>query len=216
MEASVKPRRRYHSPQRQQQAQATRLQIVEAADRLFRQHGYFGATIEAIAREAGVAGPTVYAAFGSKRAILSALIDAAIFGPDPPRTPINQRSWYAEIAALPDPAALLRRWAEILCEVNGRVAPVQRVVLSAAASDAHIGQLWQRLKDQRLVGQSAMAQLLADRQALRPGVGVSQAADVLFALSDAHVYDSYVLDRCWSPAQLAQWLGDALCALLLP
>src|SRR5919202_6450587 len=128
MEAAVKPRRRYHSPQRQQQAQATRRQIVEAAGRLFSQHGYFGTTIGAIAHAAGVAEPTVYAAFGSKRAILSALIDAAIFGPDPPRTPVEQRTWYPEVASAPDADRLLRRWAEILCEVNGRVAPVQRVV----------------------------------------------------------------------------------------
>ena len=215
MSTPVKPRRRYHSPQRQRQALATRQQIVHAAGTCFGRDGYFGTTIEAIAQEAGVAVPTVYAAFGSKRAILSALIDAAIFGPDPPRTPIQQRSWYPEIASAPDPATLLRRWAEILCEVNARVAPVQRVVHSAAASDPHIAQLWQRLKDQRLIGQSAIAQLLAERQVLRPGLSVGQAADIIFVLSDAYVYDAYVRDRGWSPTQAAQWLGDAFCALLL-
>jgi AcrR family transcriptional regulator len=216
MQRAVQPRRRYHSPRRQQQAQLTRHQIVEAAGRLFSQHGYFGTTIEAIARESHVADPTVYAAFGSKRAILSALIDLAIFGPDPPGTPVSQRSWYPAIAGTPEPATLLRRWAELLCEVNARVAPVQRIVETAAASDPHIGQLWQRLKDQRLTGQSAIAEVLAERLALRPGVSAPQAADVLFVLSDAHVYDAYVLDRGWPPAQVAQWLGDTLCALLLP
>ena len=213
---SVKPRRRYHSPHRQQQALATGQQIVDAAARLFRRAGYFGTTVEAIAQAAGVAAPTVYAAFGSKRAILSALIDAAIFGTDPPGTPVSQRTWYRELSPEPDPARLLRRWGEYLCQVNARVAPVQQVVQSAAASDPHIAQLWQRAKQQRLVGQSAIAQLLADRQALRPGVSLSQAADILFVLSDAHVHDAYVLDRGWSPAQVAQWLGEALCALLLP
>jgi AcrR family transcriptional regulator len=216
MSVPVKPRRRYHSPQRQQQAQATRRQIVEAARRLFGQHGYFGTTIDAIARAAGVAEPTVYAAFGTKRAILSALIDLAIFGPDPPGTPVSQRSWYAAIATTADPATLLRRWAELLCEVNGRVAPVQRVVQGAAASDPAIARLWQRMKDQRLLGQAAIAQLLAERQALRPGLSASEAADVLFVLSDAHVYDAYVLDRGWAPAQVAEWLGTALCTLVLP
>jgi 2-polyprenyl-6-methoxyphenol hydroxylase-like FAD-dependent oxidoreductase len=42
------------------------------------------------------------------------------------------------------------------------------------------------------------------------------AADVIFALSDAHLYDTYVRDRCWSRAQVAGWLGDAFCQLLLP
>src|SRR5919202_6428907 len=106
MEAAVKPRRRYHPPQRQQQAQATRRQIVEAAGRLFSQHGYFGTSIGAIAQGAGVAEPTVYATFGSKRAILAALIDLAIFGPDPPDTPVAQRSWYPAIAGTPEPPML--------------------------------------------------------------------------------------------------------------
>ena len=74
----------------------------------------------------------------------------------------------------------------------------------------------QRLKAQRLTGQSAIAELLAGRRALRPGVSASQAADVLFVLSDAQVYDACMLDRGWSPAQVAQWLGEAFCALLLP
>jgi TetR/AcrR family transcriptional regulator, regulator of autoinduction and epiphytic fitness len=216
MHTPVKPRRRYHSPQRQQQAQATRQQIVEAAGRLFVRDGYFGTTIEAIAQEAGVAVPTVYAAFGSKRVVLSDLIDSAIFGSDPPGTPIVERSWYPEISAQPDPASLLRRWAEIMCQVNARVAPVQRVVQSAALSDSELARLWQRMKDQRLTGQVAIAQLLGERQALRPSLTVSQAADVIFVLADASLYDAYAQDRGWPPAQIAQWLGDALCRLLLP
>jgi TetR/AcrR family transcriptional regulator, regulator of autoinduction and epiphytic fitness len=215
MQARVKPSRRYHSPQRQQQAQATRLQIVQAAGRLFDGDGYFGTTIEAIAQEAGVAVPTVYAVFGSKRAILSALIDTAIFGTDAPGTPVGERSWYPAISAEPDPARLLRRWAEYLCDVNARVAPVQRVVQSAASSDPEIAEFWQRLNNQRFVGQSAIAQLLAERTVLRPDVSASQAADTLFVLSDAHLYDACVRDRGWSPAQLAHWLGDAFCSLLL-
>ena len=42
-----------------------------------------------------------------------------------------------------------------------------------------------------------------------------QAADILFVLSDAHLYDAYVRDRGWSPARVAPWLGDAFCSLLL-
>src|SRR5579871_2678175 len=109
MSAPVKPRRRYHSPQRQQQAQATRQQIVDAAGRLFVRDGYFGTTIEAIASEAGVAAPTVYAVFSTKRALLSDLIDSVIFGADPPGTPLVERTWYQKIANEPDPARLLRR-----------------------------------------------------------------------------------------------------------
>jgi TetR/AcrR family transcriptional regulator, regulator of autoinduction and epiphytic fitness len=212
----VKPRRRYFSPQREQQAQATRQQIVGAAARLFEQDGYFGATIEAIAQDAGVAAPTVYAAFGTKRAILSALVDAAIFGNDPPGTPSTERTWYRELANEPDTERLLRRWGAYLCQVNVRVAPVQRVVQSAAASDPEVAKLWLRMKEQRFAGQGAAAHLLFERHALRPDLSERQAADTLFVLSDAHIFDAYVVDRGWSPEEVAHWLGDTLCALLLP
>ena len=109
---------------------------------------------------------------------------------------------------------LLRRWGEYLCQVNARVAPVQRVVESAASSDPQIADLLKRIKNQRLAGQSVIAELLAERGALR--LSTSEAADIIFALSDAHLYDIFVLDRGWPEVQLQRWLGDALCSLLLP
>jgi hypothetical protein len=129
---------------------------------------------------------------------------------------VSERSWYSAISGEPDPARLLRHWAEYLCEVNARAAPVQQVVEGAAASDPNIAQFWQRMKNQRLIGQSTIAQLLAERTVLRPGISIGQAADTLYALSDARLYDAFVHDRGWSPAQLAHWLGDAFCSLLLP
>src|SRR6185312_10054838 len=104
----------------------------------------------------------------------------------PPGTPVSERSWYSAVSAEPDAARLLRRWAEYLCEVNLRVAPVQRVVQSAAASDAEIAEFWQRMKHQRQAGQRAIAGLLAQRGVLRSNISVERAADVLFVLSDAY------------------------------
>ena len=46
--------------------------------------------MESIAQEAGVAVETVYASFGNKRAILSALIGVSVVGDDEP-TPLLQR-----------------------------------------------------------------------------------------------------------------------------
>ena len=215
MQSTVK-RRRYYSPQREHQAQATRQQILDAATRLFVRDGYFGATIEAIAQDAGVAAATVYATFSTKRAILAALVDAAVFGADPPGTRASERTWYHELANEPDARRALHGWGAYLCEVNARVAPIQRVVQSAATSDPVMAELWQRLKDQRFDGQSAAAHLFAERQVLRAGLSETEAADILYVLSDAHVYETCVHERGWSPAKLAEWLGDTLCALLLP
>lgn len=59
MSDSVRPRRRYDSPRRREQAEATRRDILEAARRLFEAHGYAATTMAAIAAEAGVALKTV-------------------------------------------------------------------------------------------------------------------------------------------------------------
>ena len=55
MSKSVKPRRRYESPRRREQAAATRQAILETAERLFAKRGYVGTSVAEIAKEAGVA-----------------------------------------------------------------------------------------------------------------------------------------------------------------
>ena len=57
----------------EERAADTRRRITTAALDLFTEHG-FGATITAIAERAGVAPQTIYATFGTKGAILQALL----------------------------------------------------------------------------------------------------------------------------------------------
>ena len=66
--------RPYNAPGRRRQAQATRQSILDAARSLFARHGYQATTLKEIARQAKASLPTLYAVFGSKTAILSALI----------------------------------------------------------------------------------------------------------------------------------------------
>src|SRR6185437_3259679 len=67
------------------QAQRTRQAILTAARGLFIARGYGATTIEAIARKAAVSVQTVYAAFGSKRRMLIALLDRMAADADLPR-----------------------------------------------------------------------------------------------------------------------------------
>src|SRR5271163_3326018 len=71
--------RTYRSPTRERQAGETRDRILEAARRMIMDKGFAEATIDAIASESGVAAPTVYAVFGSKRGILQGLMERAAF-----------------------------------------------------------------------------------------------------------------------------------------
>ena len=91
----------YYSLVRQRQADETRTRIAAAARKLILSQGYKAATMETIAREAGVATPTVYAGFGSKQNILIELIDRAAFGP-------AYQDLVDQTMELADPAARLR------------------------------------------------------------------------------------------------------------
>ncbi len=57
-----------------------RAEIVETADRLFREHGYARVSVEMIIREIGVAKGTFYYYFGSKPEILQAIVDRTLDG----------------------------------------------------------------------------------------------------------------------------------------
>ena len=55
-----------------------RAEIVETADRLFREHGYANCSVEMIIREIGVAKGTFYYYFKSKPDILQAIVDKTL------------------------------------------------------------------------------------------------------------------------------------------
>jgi AcrR family transcriptional regulator len=55
-----------------------REEIVETADRLFRQHGYANCSVEMIIREIGVAKGTYYYYFKSKQEVLEAIVERTL------------------------------------------------------------------------------------------------------------------------------------------
>src|SRR5487761_182724 len=105
----VKTHRAYDSPRRREQARATRRAVLEAARALFIAGGYVGTTIDAIAQGARVSTETVYGIVGTKRSLLSELVDVSIAGTDDAR-PILEQAWVREMREEPD----LRRRLQIL------------------------------------------------------------------------------------------------------
>ena len=99
-------RRRYDSPLRDQQARQTRQTIVAAANRLFLARGYAATSLADIAKEAAVARPTVFSAFGSKAALLREVVDQALAGDDEP-VPVAERPWFRPVREGRTPQAVL-------------------------------------------------------------------------------------------------------------
>src|SRR5438552_1209252 len=76
---SNEEKRPYHSRVRQRQAEDTHRRILTAARSLFASRGYAATTLEAIAEIADVSPKTLGAVFGSKRALLAAVINPDAF-----------------------------------------------------------------------------------------------------------------------------------------
>lgn len=209
MTDAPRPARRYDSPRRREQAQQTRRTILEAARRLFAARGYAATTLPAIARAAGVSAPTVTAVFGTKGALLDALIGLSVRG-DAGATPLEQRPWWQEMLAEPDPRQLLRRYAAVIRRIHEASSDVYEIVRGAATAEPEIAAVLRQRGEQRLQDLRAVANALADRGALAPGTGVDRATDLLWALGAAEMYRLLVGERGWSPEQYEAWLAAAV------
>jgi AcrR family transcriptional regulator len=214
MAERVKPRRSYHSPRRQQQAAATRQAILEAAQRLFERRGYPATTMEQVAAEAGVALKTVYLAFATKSGLLRALWDLRLKG-DQAEAAVAERPWYREVVEEPDPERQLRGNARNARLVKERIAGVLKILRSAAPVDPDAEALWRLIQTDFYDNQRVIVESLQARQALRPGLDVAGASDILWTLNHPDVWLLLVGERGWTPERWERWFADTACAQLL-
>jgi AcrR family transcriptional regulator len=216
MSEDVKPRRKYDATRRQAQAAQTRQDILAAAQRLFLERGYAGTTLAAIAKAAGVVVETIYRAYGSKAELFKAVVRAAVAGgADRAQVPVEQRPAIAAVIAEPDPHRQLELYAATQPGIHARAGPLLRVLIGAAAADPELAQLWTQIEDERRNGLARLAGLLADRGALRAGLSVEEARDLLWTLNSLAVHDLLVLRCGWSPERYRDWLAGALAQELL-
>ena len=207
-------KRRYDSPRRREQAAATRREILDAAERLFIAQGYAATTMQAVAGEARVALKTVYVAFETKSGVLRALWNLRLRG-DEGDAPVPERPWYREVLAEPDPRRRLRLTAAHSRRVKERIGPLFEVIRGAALADADIAALWERIETEFHGAQGAIVQALHADGALREGLDVERATDVLWTLNHPGTWQLLVGERGWTPAEWEAWFEDAAASQLL-
>jgi AcrR family transcriptional regulator len=214
MARAVKSKRTYTSPRRQAQAEATRRDILEAAQRLFEQQGYAATTMAQVAKEAGVALKTVYLAFATKSGLLRALWNLLLRGDDDSR-PIAEQDWYRRVLDEPDPERRLRLNAQNSAAGKRRISGILEVIRSAAPNDPDIGALWDRIQSEYHVNQRAVVEPLHAQNRLRPELDLDRATDILWTINHPNTWQLLVVDRGWTPEQYEQWSGDLACGQLL-
>ena len=208
-------KRPYNSTRRQAQAQETQRQILEAAQKLFLDRGYSGASIAAIAEAAGVAQETVFAIFGNKRTILARLIDNAVGGDEQP-IPLLERPGPQSVLHEADPVRQLHRFAQDISQILERVAPLFEVMRLTAKTEPEIAGLLKNILQQRMRNMETFTASLAAHGPLRSGLDERQAAESVWAITSPELFNLLRSDRAWSRERYVAWLGDTLTRLLLP
>jgi AcrR family transcriptional regulator len=194
---------------RVEQVERNRELLLAAARRVFLQRGYSGASLEAVAEEAGFSKGVVYSQFGSKADLFLALLEVRISE----RAAQNRRVT-AGLAGAEGVRALLRTgsrdaraepgWAALLVEfravagrdqqLNGRYARAHERTVNELASV--LGRLHERAGLEPLRPLRSMAELIL---AVGTGVALERAANPA-ALPDEELLE-------WLPRALG--LGEA-------
>ena len=200
--------RSYYSLVRQQQADETRARIAGAARALILERGYEEATIEAIAAAAGVATPTVYAVFGSKRRLLKELVDRAAFGP-------AYQDLLAQVAPRREPLARLRFAPRIARQIYESEWAELALLRQAGVVLPELAAIEREQESSRYEAQGPTVALLVQGGCLPHGMTEGEARDILWTLTGRDVYRLLVGERGWTPDRYQAWLGDALVAALI-
>jgi AcrR family transcriptional regulator len=194
---------------REERARQTRQRVVAAALRLFLRRGYAATTIEAIAREAGVAPATIYQAFGTKQAILARVLDVTVAGDAGPAALLD-RDWVTQASRDPDPRRRLAIVVQHASQVAARTAPIKEVMRDAAATDQLVRQLLHEDNQRRYLTQRALIDIVTGATALRPGCDPERAAATFFALVNSHSYQLLAEHLGWDVAEWQRWLTGIL------
>jgi AcrR family transcriptional regulator len=203
------PKRSYDSIKRRESAEQTRLRIAQSGRTLFVQSGYGATSIEAIAKHAGVAVPTFYATYGSKRALLFALLDAA----DAQADVIALRDSLRDAAATPGrQLSLMVSFTRHLYQQSADLIEVAR---SAGSMEPDLAALWVEGEQRRLRGVAPIVHSWAAAGALRQPLSERDALDILWSLMGADNYRLFVTERGWPPERYEKWLTVTLKTLLL-
>ncbi|MCW2938540.1 MAG: hypothetical protein JWN00_1525 [Actinomycetia bacterium] len=213
-----KPKRRYVSDLRRENAEATRLRIAEAARALMLERGYAATTMADVAQAAGVVVQTLYSSCpGGKPGLAKLVYDVTLAGDAQP-IPQSARPQVQAIIAEPDPVRKLALYAEMAMTIFQRVGPVHRVLRAAAAAtpaDARLNDLLAGTEQQRLVGSRGPAEHLVAIGALRTELSVERAADQIYALTSFELFERFTEVCGWSVPDCQDWLARILAELLL-
>lgn len=201
-------KRPYVSEQRDQGAEATRTRILSASRALFARNGIDRVSIAQIAEKAGVATPTVYAAFKSKEGILRGLMQAALFGQ---RFQAAQRLLEGVTDAV-EMIALTSHVSRAIYESEGADLGLLR---GASSFSPALRKLEKEFERTRFEMQEGRLRFLFNQSKAKKALSFEDARRILWMYTSRDVYRMLVQDGGWSADQYQRWLSETLVAALV-
>ena len=201
-------KRSYHSETRDAQAAQTKIQILEAAKKLFQSEGFDRVTISKIASVAEVSMPTIYAIFKSKRGVLQSLIDEAL--PQEQFAELIDDSMHEHA-----PKKRLSITAKLARHIYDAERELMDIVRGASVVAPEFKDLEQEREWRRYERQGEYVKKLMKNKALAKGLTLQKARDILWALTGRDMYRMFVIERGWSSDEYEKWLTQLLIQSLL-
>lgn len=201
-------KRPYKSVARNKKAAQTRDRILTSAKSLFEAEGFEHVTIEKIAQAAGVASPTIYALFQSKRGILRALMDESL--------PLDQFHALVEKSIQErSPKTRLAISAKIARQMYDAERIQTTIFQGAAVLAPEFKELEQEREMRRYNRQEVTIQAMEEEGSLAKGLSISKARDILWTFTGRDIYRMFVIERGWTSDEYEKWLTQLLIQTLV-
>lgn len=207
-------KRAYRSEMRTAGADETRSAILAAARELLVGEGYGAMRMERIARDAGVALDTVYAAVGTKPTLIRLLIETAISGGEA-AVPAEEREYVKRIRAASSAKVKLGMYAEALGLIHARLAPLVRALRDASGEHPDLAALWREISERRHRNMARLADELLATGDLRADLPRDELVDTLWTMGAPELFLLLTEERGWSAKRFSEWLATSWHRLLL-
>ena len=193
---------------RAEYAEATRRAIIAAARELFVERGYTATKVDQVAALARVSPATVYAVAGGKQGLLHTLVDDWTQAPE-----VDEA--YRAIEASDTADGVLDIVASTCRRMRSDWGDVMKIVLATAPLDETAAATLRTATDRYRAGTLLAARRLADLGALKPGLRIDDANDMLWFYFGYSRFFTLMEDNAWSADRAEEWLREMAAIAVL-
>jgi AcrR family transcriptional regulator len=193
---------------RAEYAEVTRRAIIAAARELFAERGYTATKVDEVAALARVSPATVYAVAGGKQGLLHTLVDDWTQAPE-----VDEA--YRAIEASDTAEGVLGLVAATCRQMRCDWGDVMKIVLATAPLDETAAATLRTATDRYRAGTLLAARRLADLGALKPGLRIDDANDMLWFYFGYSGFFTLMEDNAWSADRAEEWLREMAAIAVL-